>query len=104
MSQEWFLIGWALVTLSLQFWCPLEYEPAGWRIPFWMMPWLPSLALLLLVFRQAAARRFLRGLAGHATRVALHRIAVQYLKCTAHQLPPPCPPCPGWLQCGGAAQ
>ncbi|EFN53780.1 hypothetical protein CHLNCDRAFT_58448 [Chlorella variabilis] len=82
-GPEWFLIGWALVTLSLQFWCPLEYEPAGWRIPFWMMPWLPSLALLLLVFRQAAARRFLRGLAGHATRVALHRIAVQYLNVAA---------------------
>lgn len=33
--------------------CPLEYEPAGWHVPALLMPWLPSVAINLVVFRQA---------------------------------------------------
>ena len=41
------LACWAAVTLSLQLWVPLEYEP-GWHIPRPLMPWVPSLCLLLV--------------------------------------------------------
>ena len=47
----WFVVAWALVTLSFQLCCPLEYEPAGWHVPGWLMPWLPSVAIGLLSFR-----------------------------------------------------
>jgi hypothetical protein len=30
--------------------CPLEYEPPAWHIPWLLMPWLPSLCLLLVLF------------------------------------------------------
>ncbi len=44
------LLGcWAAATLSLQLWVPLEYEPT-WHIPRLMMPWVPSLCLLLVTF------------------------------------------------------
>ncbi|GAB4822125.1 hypothetical protein N2152v2_009171 [Parachlorella kessleri] len=45
-----FALLWALSTLSFQVCCPLEYEPPKWHIPWWAMPWLPSLAILLLLF------------------------------------------------------
>jgi hypothetical protein len=54
LDSLFFLLAWALVAASFLFWCPLEYEPPGWRIPWWMMPWLPALALLLVVFNLAA--------------------------------------------------
>jgi hypothetical protein len=56
LDSLFFLLAWALVAASFLFWCPLEYEPPGWRIPWWMMPWLPALALLLVVFKCAPAR------------------------------------------------
>ena len=34
----------------LQLLCPLEYEPPKWHVPWWLMPWLPSGAIFLLVF------------------------------------------------------
>ncbi|KAL4419847.1 hypothetical protein ABPG75_006945 [Micractinium tetrahymenae] len=54
LGPVWFLLAWALATLSFQFWCPLEYTPPGFHVPSWLMPWLPSLALQLLVFSVAA--------------------------------------------------
>ncbi len=49
-----FLGGWAAVTLSFQLLCPLQYQPTiKWAVPWWAMPWLPSLAIVLLVFRSA---------------------------------------------------
>jgi hypothetical protein len=47
-----FVLGWFLVTLSFQLCCPMEYQPEGFHIPWWLMPWLPSVAIALLVFRQ----------------------------------------------------
>ncbi|KAI3435769.1 hypothetical protein D9Q98_001827 [Chlorella vulgaris] len=45
-----FVLGWFLVTLSFQLCCPMEYQPEGFHIPWWLMPWLPSVAIALLVF------------------------------------------------------
>ena len=50
-----FALAWFFVTLSFQLCCPMEYEPVGWHVPYWLMPWLPSLAIGLVVFRQARA-------------------------------------------------
>jgi hypothetical protein len=46
-----FVLAWFLATLSFQLCCPLEYQPAGFHVPSWLMPWLPSFALSLLIFR-----------------------------------------------------
>lgn len=54
LAPLWFLLAWAVATLSFQLWCPLEYTPPGFHVPSWLMPWLPSLALQLLVFSLAA--------------------------------------------------
>ena len=51
MATLWFALIWILATLSFQLCCPLEYEPAGWHVPWWLMPWLPSVAIGLLTFR-----------------------------------------------------
>lgn len=45
-----FVIVWAGLTLSMQLLCPLEYEPPKWHVPWWLMPWLPSLSVLSLIF------------------------------------------------------
>jgi hypothetical protein len=54
LATLWWLVSWFCVTLSMQFWCPLEYEPSGWHVPRYLMPWLPSAATLLVVFRCGA--------------------------------------------------
>lgn len=46
-----FVLAWFLVTLSFQLCCPMEYEPVGWHIKWWLMPWLPSTAIGLIIFR-----------------------------------------------------
>lgn len=48
-----FVLVWAVLTASFQLCCPLEYRPAGWHVPWWAMPWLPSAGLFLVVFRWA---------------------------------------------------
>jgi hypothetical protein len=48
-----FILGWFLATLSFQLCCPMEYEPANWHVPRWLMPWLPALGIGLIVFRWA---------------------------------------------------
>ena len=44
--------------------CPLEYSPPGWHVPWWLMPWLPSFAIGLIIFRWGA-RALGAGLGGH---------------------------------------
>ncbi|KAI7844490.1 hypothetical protein COHA_001949, partial [Chlorella ohadii] len=54
-AEIWCLVGaWLLTTLSLQLWCPLEYTPEGWHVPACLMPWLPSVAINLVVFSVGA--------------------------------------------------
>jgi hypothetical protein len=43
--------GWLAATASMLLWCPLAYEPRGWRIPRLLLPWMPSFAILLICFR-----------------------------------------------------
>jgi len=54
-NVKWVLLGlalaWVLSTLSMQLCCPLEYCPEGWHVPWWLMPWLPSAAIAMVVFR-----------------------------------------------------
>lgn len=44
---------WFAATTSMWLLCPLQYEPSGWRIPAWMLPWVPSVAILLICFSMA---------------------------------------------------
>ncbi|PSC68357.1 cationic amino acid transporter 1-like [Micractinium conductrix] len=54
LATLWFAIAWVVVTLSLQVCCPLEYQPAGWHVPWWAMPWLPSAAIVMVLFSVGA--------------------------------------------------
>ena len=36
---------WGGATLGLQLTCPIAYVPEKWSIPFWAMPWLPSMSV-----------------------------------------------------------
>lgn len=54
LGTLWFVVAWALATLCFQLCCPLEYNPSGWHIPHWLMPWLPSAAICMVAFRCAA--------------------------------------------------
>ena len=51
MGSVWFVVALFAVALSLQLCCPLEYQPPGWHVPWWLMPWLPTVAIGLMVFR-----------------------------------------------------
>jgi amino acid transporter len=44
------VIAWAVVTVSMFFMCPLEYRPKTWAIKPWLLPFMPSFALLLIAF------------------------------------------------------
>ena len=45
------VIAWAGVTVSMFFLCPLEYRPKSWAIKPWLLPFMPSFAILLIAFR-----------------------------------------------------
>ena len=44
------IAGASFLTAWLQVLCPLEYEPPRWHVPWWLMPWLPSFCILLVLF------------------------------------------------------
>ncbi|GAB4822126.1 hypothetical protein N2152v2_009172 [Parachlorella kessleri] len=77
---------WFLFTLSFQVCCPLEYEPPKWHIPWWAMPWLPSLAILLLLFTIGSLQNrnnyaiFAYWLAGSLGFYVLFSLPMGYLK------------------------
>ena len=50
VATAWFALAWFVVTLSFQLCCPLEYQPVRWHVPYWLMPWLPSAAIALVLF------------------------------------------------------
>jgi len=45
--------AWALLTISMFLFCPVEYTPTTWHIANWLLPWLPSVCILLLCFTVA---------------------------------------------------
>ncbi|GAB4819071.1 hypothetical protein N2152v2_006117 [Parachlorella kessleri] len=50
-----FVGAWAASTLLFQLTCPLEYQPAlPFAIPWWLMPWLPSVCIALTIFSMAS--------------------------------------------------
>lgn len=51
------MIGWFLASLSMFLVCPLEYEPPAWKIPAFLLPWLPSFAILLIFFSASSLQR-----------------------------------------------
>ena len=55
VGSAWFVLALFAVALSLQLCCPLEYQPPGWHVPWWLMPWLPTVAIGLMVFRCCTA-------------------------------------------------
>ena len=44
------LAGWFGATLSMQLTCPIDYEPSSWAIHKYLLPWLPSVAVVMILF------------------------------------------------------
>lgn len=44
---------WAMVTCSMVLLCPIVYEPKVWAIKWYLLPWLPSLSIFLVIFSLA---------------------------------------------------
>ena len=42
---------WAGATISMFLLCPLEYQPKAWGIKWWLLPFMPSFAILLIAAR-----------------------------------------------------
>lgn len=40
--------AWALLTITMFLFCPVEYTPTTWHIANWLLPWLPSVCILLM--------------------------------------------------------
>jgi len=45
------VVAWAVVTVSMFLLCPLEYRPKTWAIKPYLLPFMPSFAILLIAFR-----------------------------------------------------
>lgn len=45
-----FLVAWAFVTFLMSLMCPIEYEPATWKIHRVALPWVPSTLIFGLTF------------------------------------------------------
>lgn len=73
LGPIYFLAAWAAVTLSFQLFCRLQYDPPAWHVPWWLMPWLPSGAILLVVFRCGGGR----GRAGAGARAEARAVSVR---------------------------
>ena len=46
----WPLIAWAVFTIAMWMVCPVEYEPKTWKIHRCLLPFVPSVAILGIVF------------------------------------------------------
>lgn len=46
----WFILGWFIATCSMWYFCKLEYYPESWRIPHFLLPFLPSFAIFVISF------------------------------------------------------
>ena len=45
------VVAWAVTTISMFLMCPMEYEPKEWAIKWYLLPFMPSFAILLICFR-----------------------------------------------------
>lgn len=50
LESIYFVIAWFVLTLSMLLLCPLEYEPTTWKVPSILLPWVPSFAILAIIF------------------------------------------------------
>ncbi len=50
LAAVWALIAWAVFTIAMWLICPVEYEPETWRIHRYFLPFVPSAAILGIVF------------------------------------------------------
>lgn len=50
MVSIW-VAAWFLATVSMFLLCPMEYQPKTWAIKWWLLPFMPSFAILLIVTR-----------------------------------------------------
>mmetsp|Transcript_3310 Transcript_3310/g.6635 ORF Transcript_3310/g.6635 Transcript_3310/m.6635 type:complete len:737 (-) Transcript_3310:731-2941(-) len=50
LDSIYFVVAWFVLTLSMLILCPLEYEPTSWKVPSILLPWVPSFAILAIIF------------------------------------------------------
>ncbi len=50
LAAIWALIVWAAVTIAMCMTCPVEYTPETWHIPGYLLPFIPSVSILGIVF------------------------------------------------------
>ena len=50
LAAVWALIVWAVFTICMWMVCPVEYEPKSWKIHRYFLPFVPSIAILGIVF------------------------------------------------------
>jgi len=50
LAAIWALITWAVFTIAMWLVCPVEYEPKTWKIHRFFLPFVPSVAILGIVF------------------------------------------------------
>jgi len=46
----YFVVVWFVVTVSMWYFCSIQYYPETWYIPWYLLPWLPSFAILIVIF------------------------------------------------------
>lgn len=46
-----YVLVWLGLTFSMLLCCPIEHQPDTWAINRWLLPWLPSFAILCICFR-----------------------------------------------------
>lgn len=50
INSVYFIVAWFVVTVSMWYFCSIQYYPETWYIPWYFLPWLPSFAILIVVF------------------------------------------------------
>lgn len=59
LTAVWLAIAWLVVTASMWLFCPLEYEPKSWKVHRFLLPWVPSFAILAIIFVEANLPTFI---------------------------------------------
>lgn len=50
IDSLYFIVAWFVVTVSMWYFCSIQYYPETWYIPWYFLPWLPSFAILIVIF------------------------------------------------------
>lgn len=50
LAAIWALVTWGVMTVLMALMCPVEYEPDTWKIHRYLLPFVPSVAILGIIF------------------------------------------------------